>query len=229
MTTATAPTTTTSSSCVILPSDFSHTTRDKDRDTWTPAKLALVIAALDGAPCIITTERTGHTLVGVQLTGIGGTYSRSGQFLYVKSTYSDGTDRTTHYPLFGLPKGSAIIPLPGGKTDAKWDATKHLSDLTTAVGNAFRAQHPDWYGTTWCGYTFDATLTRCSIQFASQCWGGPSASGRHYSNGAQHDEADCPTPTAAELTYALIGGEWVETDARRLDWLPAWFTARPRP
>jgi hypothetical protein len=225
-----APSTITASSCAIAPSDFSDSTRDRDRDTWTPAKLALVTAALDGAPCVITTEHTGHTLVGVQLLGIGGIPCRDGDFIKVRSTYRDGTDNVTACSVRNLPKALPIIPLPGAGTNAKWRALEHQRKLTGAVGGALRDAHPDWYGTTWCGYRFDGALARCSVQFASQCWDHGRGEGVHYlMGGQQHAAADCPTPVAAEVTFQLRDGQWVETRVAIHDHLPRWFTVRPRP
>lgn len=125
------------STTVIRARDFSDSTTDADRDTWTLGKLRHVIAALDGAPVAITVDRlTGHTEVGVRLVGIA-----CGRFVdhgpVVERTLSDGTTQRTIFSRHSI--GDTITPLD--RSSAKWTATDSVRNEASAAIRLARAEH----------------------------------------------------------------------------------------
>jgi hypothetical protein len=107
----------TTTSTAIRARDFSNSTTDVLRDRWTEGKLRHVIAALNGAPVVVTLDRqTGHTVVGATLVRTGSTYS-----------YDSALIVGTEYGTCGyfLPSvGDTIVPLlePVVTKGAKWVA-----------------------------------------------------------------------------------------------------------
>ena len=131
--------------CVIRAQDFSDSVTDVNRNEWTAGKLRHVIAALDGSPVIITTDRqTGHTLVNVTLVGIREGFSGQLQ-LGIHSVYSDGTKSTIWHLIFML--GDTIVPLANG--GAKWAAKKSYRDEQSYAVELAQAEHGEPEGRSW--------------------------------------------------------------------------------
>jgi hypothetical protein len=121
-----------SSSCVILPSDFSNSFSDPVRDQWNAGKLRHVIAALNGSPVAVVTDNgTGHTEIGVSLVGF--TSNSYVDLVVVERTLSDGKITKTAYNPWKL---GVILPLAEamGATGAKWRSLElHRNELSAAV------------------------------------------------------------------------------------------------
>jgi hypothetical protein len=138
------PTTTT---CAVKASDFSHRTTDPQRTEWTAGKLRHLIAALDGAPVIVTVDRqTGHTLVGVELVGL------RASFMSIRSQYADNSGDVVWHLAFSL--GDTIIPLVDNQ--AKWNALRSYGDEQSAAIQRAQAEHGEPEGRSWGEW--DATL-----------------------------------------------------------------------
>jgi hypothetical protein len=137
------------STCAILASDFSPSTTDKLRRNWSVGKMAHVIAALDGAPVAITTDRqTGHTLVGVQLISAFQGGAGRGPRVQVRMTHTDGTTQDTNYYLWNV--GEAIIPMERAEgSDAKWKALESFRRQCSEAIKAAQEEHGESEGRAW--------------------------------------------------------------------------------
>ena len=140
-----ATATTSGTTCVVRAQDFSDSVKDATRHEWTAGKLRHVIAALEGTPVIITTDRqTGHTLVNVTLVGIRESFSGQTQ-LGIHSEFSDGTSSTIWHLAFML--GDTIVPLTNG--NAKWAAKDTFRDERSFAVELAQAEHGEIEGRAW--------------------------------------------------------------------------------
>lgn len=126
----------------ITARDFSQSTADKGRDTWTLGKMRHVIAASAGRPVVIVADAsTGFTLVNVTLTGLS-YRSHEGQGR-VHVTHADQTaPSTTAYRLEDI---GAVVLLEG----SKFDAVKTYRDEVSAGIRAAQALHGAPEGRNW--------------------------------------------------------------------------------
>lgn len=164
-----------SSSCVILASDFSDRVTDTLRDRWTFGKMRHVIGALDGSPVAITTDNlSGHTLLGVRLTGLTETIN-CGPCVVIDG---DGPEwpRPCAYPLRSL--GSAIVPLDSetGARGAKWTALDtYRTESSAAIAQA-KQDRPE------CDYgKWSATPARSSVAWRYDPQNGPAGTNAAFS------------------------------------------------
>jgi len=140
----------------ILASDFSQSTTDTNRHSWTLGKMRHVIAALNGQPvAIICDKQTGFAEVGVRLTSVFDGGPSRGDRLTVERDDDDGVTRKTTYWLPAI--GETIIPLASevGISGAKWAATRSYSDECSAAIKLVRDRHPEWDYGKWEAVPFD--------------------------------------------------------------------------
>jgi hypothetical protein len=133
------------STAVILPRDFDRKTTSPGFTRWEVGPMRHVIAALDGAPVAITTDRlSGSTLIGVTLDSVVGTRGGTGYSVVVKGRYEG--DPGCAYPLYSL--GEAIVPLTRseGQAEAKWRAIDSHREETSAAIRRAQAEHGEREG-----------------------------------------------------------------------------------
>lgn len=114
------------STCLVQSRDFVKTTTDSHyaRNEWHAGHMRHVIAALDGTPvAIVLDTQTGHMPVGVKLVGMGYSAGYGSPTVVVEYPHADGTSHRTAHLLMSV---GVIVPLV--KSDAKWIATKSVSD-----------------------------------------------------------------------------------------------------
>ncbi|AXQ65184.1 hypothetical protein SEA_SCHMIDT_64 [Gordonia phage Schmidt] len=127
------------STCAIKATDFQRTKSDPLWGEWTGGAMRHLIAALDGAKVLLTTDKqTGHTEL-VSLVGLR--ESTGGHWQVVtRMEFEDGQTRDTAHLLFKL--GETIMVMPGEGRNAKWDALKsHMAEGSTAIA-AVREMEP---------------------------------------------------------------------------------------
>lgn len=145
----------TSGTSRIRARDFAPRTTTPGRDDWTVGKLRHVIAALAGAPVILTVDdQTGHTVIGVTLEGTYGVGSDASVIV------NYGTRTTRHY-LFSL--GDTIIPLtnPAGGSGHKWVALNMYRDEVSAAIRLAQARHGEVEGRAWGAW--EGTCTAAGV------------------------------------------------------------------
>jgi hypothetical protein len=120
----------------ITAADFSPSTTDVNRDTWTAGKVRLLVDALAGAPVVLVADRqTGFALVGAVLTRVV-----ESDRVVVRTEHND-----TAYSLRNL--GPVVMPLTD--TRAKWDAVSTWGRISSAAIRAARAEHGEAEGRAW--------------------------------------------------------------------------------
>ncbi len=149
---------------VINARDFSRSTKDVLRDTWTVGKMHHVIKALGGRPVAITVDiQTGFTLVGARL--LAAYYDGYGPRVRTESVLADGNTQQTNYRLHEV---GMILVLPTGEADrVKWDALQSYRDHVAAALEAARAEYEGttgrrygvWSGTVLDGGSVDVRYT----------------------------------------------------------------------
>ncbi|MCZ7478842.1 hypothetical protein [Micromonospora sp. WMMC273] len=128
---------------VVLASDFTPNTADVTRHRWDLGKLRHLIAALGGQPVMVVCERrTGFALIGAQLVeAFDGGPSR-GWRVAIRSHRADGSVGTTNYRVDDL--GETIVPLtvPGERyTNVRSDAVRSYSAEQTKAILWAQARH----------------------------------------------------------------------------------------
>ncbi|MEU7631665.1 hypothetical protein AB0C34_17005 [Nocardia sp. NPDC049220] len=114
----------------IYAADFSDRGAGNDRHLWTPGNLRHVVAALDGAPVVLTTDKlTGHTRIGVTLKEV------------VLNSYAAGRNALIYTDKFGdhavscTDLGPAIVPITefAAGHDPKWVALETVRNECSAA------------------------------------------------------------------------------------------------
>lgn len=96
----------------ISASDFSDDITDSHRALWTAGKLRHVIAALDGTPvAVVTNKMTGHAVVGVTLDGLRQNPDGGGHQVLITYEYAPGESTRTWTHVLNI--GETIIPITG--------------------------------------------------------------------------------------------------------------------
>jgi hypothetical protein len=123
-------------STAIKASDFSGKTTDAQRTIWTVGKMRHLIAALDGAEVIVTTDaRTGHTVIGAQLVSLRKTPGFGSYDVLVVTEHN-----RTWFSLSSI--GETIIPLDASGKGAKWAALDLYREERSAAIQAAQAANP---------------------------------------------------------------------------------------
>jgi hypothetical protein len=112
--------------------DFDTSTVVDRRDEWTGGKMRALIAALDGTPVVITTDKaTGHCEIGARIVEVAvkarGAYSVDS--IVIERDLSDGGTQRTACRLSDI--GDTVVPLAAPK--AKWDALENYRTIEHAV------------------------------------------------------------------------------------------------
>lgn len=168
----TSTTTQSATTSVITARDFSPSTTDPQRDTWTVGKLYHVVKALAGRPVAITTDNsTGHTEFNVILKGA---HYGSSQILRVNYDYGTG-EQDTDYRVWTI--GMIMVMPTGGRESAKWDAlASYRNHCSAAIEIAQQLHGADRRWGTWKaepidGYRVNVTYTPSTGNpaFADRC------------------------------------------------------------
>lgn len=109
--------------------DFNQNTADPNRNLWTAGQMRHLVAALGDTPVVVVAEkRTGHTMVGVRLTGVRQTPGYGTFQVCVERDDADGVTRRCWHPLFNI--GTVVIL---GDSQARWTALRsHSTEYTNA-------------------------------------------------------------------------------------------------
>lgn len=157
----------TTTSGVILPTDFNRNTADPNRRRWTAGQLRHVVAALAGTPVAIVADgQTGFTLVGVTLLAV--TYNSPGHDLLTESTYvAEGgavTTQRTRHRIFQL--GETILPLSRGIDSIKSQAIRLAADEGSAAIKVVReSKHGEAAGRQWGSWKAEPTIDGSIVKY----------------------------------------------------------------